>query len=77
MIDLFNVNMSITKGYICVLHHGSVELNPTASVKKQVELWGKLTGQVALNTKLPQLLIGNPSFFMFSVTISVALSEQG
>ena len=51
---MFAVDVPITKGYTCILHHGSVQV--AASVKKLVGLLDKATGEVAQNTKKPRLL---------------------
>jgi len=53
-IVVFAVDVPITKGYTCILHHGSVQA--AASVKKLLGLLDKATGEVAQNTKKPRLL---------------------
>ena len=53
-IVVFAVDVPITKGYTCILHHGSVQA--AASVKKLLGLLDKTTGEVAQNTKKPRLL---------------------
>ena len=53
-IVVFTVDVPITKGYTCILHHGSVQA--AASVKKLLGLLDKTTGEVAQNTKKPRLL---------------------
>lgn len=53
-IVVFTVDIPITKGYTCILHHGSVQV--AATVKKLVGLLDKTTGEVAQNTKKPRLL---------------------
>ena len=71
-IVVFNVDVPITKGYTCILHHGSVQA--AASVKKLIGLLDKATGEVALNTKKPRLLTkGNNAMVEITTETPVCL----
>ena len=71
-IVVFNVDVPITKGYTCILHHGSAQA--AASVKKLVGLLDKVTGEVALSTKKPRLLTkGNNAMVEIATETPVCL----
>lgn len=53
-IVVFTVDVPITKGFSCVLHHGSVQT--AANVKKLVGLLDRSTGDVSKTQKRPRLL---------------------
>ena len=69
---MFTIDVPITKGYTCILHHGSVQA--AASVKKLVGLLDKATGEVAQNTKKPRLLTkGNKAMIEIATETPVCL----
>ena len=71
-IVVFAIDVPITKGYTCILHHGSVQA--AATVKKLLGLLDKATGEVAQNTKKPRLLTkGNNAMVEISTEMPICV----